>query len=80
MITQGIELNNQEWEELLPKVDELLRQSPEFTSPTYSLQGLKSVNDLWILVKPTQPEFIELLQPLNLNWQEVEILINDELV
>ena len=79
MITQGIELNNQEWQQLLPQVDELLRQSPEFTSPTYSLQGLKSVNDLWILVKPTQTEFIELLQPLNLNWQEVEIFQPEEL-
>ena len=79
MRTQGIELSNQEWETILPQVDELLSQSTEFTSSTYSLQNLKSVNDLWILVKPTQSEFIELLQPLNLNWQEVEILINDEL-
>lgn len=74
MIIQGVELNNQEWEQLLPKIDNLLMQSNEFTSPTYSLKGLKSVNDLWILVKPTQPEFIELLEPLNINWTEIEIL------
>lgn len=74
MITQGIELNNHEWEELLPQVDELLRQSNEFTSPTYSLKGLKSVNDLWILVKPKQEEFINLLLPLNINWTNVEVL------
>jgi hypothetical protein len=79
MFIKGIELTGEDWDNLLPQIDELLRQSPEFTSPTYSLQGLKSVNDLWILVKPTQPEFIELLKPLNLNWQDVEILINDEL-
>lgn len=78
MITQGIELNNQEWEQLLPQVDELLRKSPEFTSPTYSLKGLKSVNDLWILVKPIQAEFIELLKPLNINWEDIEILQNTE--
>lgn len=77
MIIQGVELNNQEWEELLPQVDNLLRQSPEFTSPTYSLKGVKSVNGLWVLVKPTQTEFIELLQPLNLDWVEVEILQAD---
>ena len=77
MIIQGVELNNQEWEQLLPKIDNLLMQSNEFTSPTYSLKGLKSVNDLWILVKPTQPEFIELLQPLNLEWKKVEIMINE---
>lgn len=77
MIIQGIELTNQEWDVLLPQVDELLSQSTDFTSPTYSLKGLKSVNDLWILVKPTQPEFIELLQPLNLEWKKVEIMINE---
>jgi hypothetical protein len=79
MIIQGVELSNQEWETILPQVDELLRQSPIFTSSTYSLQGLKSTNDLWVLVKPTQPEFIELLQPLNLNWVEVEIIQQGEI-
>jgi len=73
MITLGIELTENEWNALLPEVDDLLKQSSEFTSPTYSLKGLKSVNDLFILVKPTQTEFIELLQPLNLNWIDVEI-------
>ncbi len=77
MIIQGVELNNQEWEQLLPQVDELLRQSPEFTSPTYSLKSLKSINNLWILVKPTQKEFVELLKPLNLKWVDVELKVNE---
>lgn len=79
MIIQGVELNNQEWEQLLPQVDELLRQSPEFTSPTYSLKGVKSVNDLWILVKPKQEEFINLLAKLNLQWAEIEIKKQEEI-
>ena len=78
MIT-GIELNNQQWEELLPQVDELLKQSPEFTSPTYSLKGLKSVNDLFILVKPDKKEFIDLLAKLNLQWAEIEIKKQEEI-
>jgi hypothetical protein len=79
MTTLGIELSEQEWDTLLPQINEILKQSTDFTSPTYSLKGLKSVNDLWILVKPTQTEFIELLQPLNLEWVEVEILQPEEL-
>lgn len=79
MITQGIELNNQEWEQFLPQVDELLRQSPEFTSPTYSLKSLKSVNDLFILVKPDKKEFIDLLAKLNLQWAEIEIKKQEEI-
>lgn len=74
MIVQGIELTENQWDELLPQVDNLLSQSTEFTSPTYSLKGLKSVNDLWILVKPIYSEFITLLEPLNINWTEIEIL------
>lgn len=72
MIVQGIETNN--FDALIIQVDNLLRQSTEFTSPTYQIKELKSVNDLWILVKPTQPEFVELLEPLNINWTEIEIL------
>lgn len=79
MITLGIELTNQEWEQLLPQVDELLRQSPEFTSPTYSLKSLKSVNDLFILVKPDKKEFIDLLAKLNLQWAEIEIKKQEEI-
>ena len=51
MIVQGIELTEQEWDNLLPQVDEILKQSTEF---------------------------IELLQPLNIEWKELEIMINEE--
>lgn len=75
MTTLGIELTEQDWDTLLPQVDNLLKQSTDFTSPTYSLKGLESVNDLWILVKPTQLEFVELLEPLNLKWVDVELKV-----
>lgn len=79
MFIRGIELTSNEWDILLPQVDELLRQSPEFTSPTYSLKSLKSVNDLFILVKPDKKEFIDLLAKLKLQWAEIEIKKQEEI-
>lgn len=76
----GLELNDIDFDNLLVKVDELLKQSKDFTSLSYTGKSLKTVNGLWFFAKPDRNDFIELLKPLNLNWQEVEILIDDELV
>ena len=76
----GLELNDIDFDNLLVKVDELLKQSKEFTSLSYTGKSLKTVNGLWFFAKPDREDFIELLKPLNLNWQELEILIDDELV
>jgi hypothetical protein len=76
----GLELNDIDFDNLLVKVDELLKKSPEFTSLSYTGKSLKTVNGLWFFAKPDREDFIELLKPLNLNWQELEILIDDELV
>jgi len=76
----GLELNDVDFDNLLVKVDELLKQSKEFTSLSYTGKSLKTVNGLWFFAKPDREDFIELLKPLNLNWQELEILIDDELV
>lgn len=77
MTTLGVELTEQNFDELLPQVDELLKQSKDFTSPTYQLKGLKSINNKFILLKPKQAHFCEVL---NFDWQELEILQTDELI
>jgi len=77
MIIKAIELTDNEWDLLLPKIDEILIKNEDFTSPTYSEKGLKSINDLWILVKPERENFVELLTPLNINWTNCEVRIGD---
>ena len=43
------------------------------------MKSLKSVNDLFILVKPDKKEFIDLLAKLNLQWAEIEIKKQEEI-
>lgn len=76
----GIELNDIDFDNLLVKVDELLKQSKEFTSSSYTGKSLKTVNGLWFFAKPDRADFIDLLKPLNIKWVEVELMVNDELV
>ena len=79
MIVKGVELNDVDFDNLLIEVDLILKKSKNFNSPTYTNKVLKSINDLWIFVKPTQLEFIELLQPLNIIWVDCEIKVNTEI-
>lgn len=75
----GLELNDIDFDNLLVKVDELLKQSKDFTSLSYTGKSLKTVNGLWFFAKPDRNDFIELLKPLNIEWVEVELMVNDEL-
>lgn len=76
MIVEGIEILDQNWGSKLKEVNVILSQYEDFTSPTYQLRGLKSINGNWVLIKPIQPHFIE---ALNIKWVDVELMVNDEL-
>ena len=66
----GIEILDEDWISTILEVDTKLKNFKDFTSPTYQLKGLKSVNDKWILLKPKQLHFCEVL---DYDWNEIEI-------
>ena len=66
----GIEIENENWDLTIKSVDNKLSKFKDFTSPTYQLKGIKSINDKWILLKPKQAHFCEVL---DFDWQEYEI-------
>lgn len=70
MIVQGIEISDKDWDSTILEVDTKLKQFKDFTSQTYQLKGLKSINDKWILLKPKQPHFCEVL---DFDWEEIEV-------
>lgn len=74
MIVQGIELTSEEFDLKIKEVDNILNQFDDFTSPTYQIKGLKSVNDLFILIKPIQNHYI---QALRINWVDIELKVNE---
>lgn len=66
----GVEITDKDWNSTILEVDAKLKKFKDFTSPTYQLKGLKSINNKFILLKPKQPHFCEVL---NFDWQEIEI-------
>lgn len=72
----GVEILDKDWNSTISEVDAVLNGFKDFNSPTYQLKGIKSVNDKWILLKPKQAHFCEVL---NFDWKELEILQTDEL-
>lgn len=73
----GVEILEENWNSTILEVDTKLKKFKDFTSQTYQLKGLKSINDKWILLKPKQAHFCEVL---NFDWKELEVLQTDELI
>lgn len=67
----GVEITDKDWNSTILEVDAKLKKFKDFTSPTYQLKGLKSINDKWILLKPKQAHFCEVL---DFDWKEIEVL------
>lgn len=66
----GVEILDKDWNSAILEVDTKLKKFKDFTSPTYQLKGLKSINDKWILLKPKQAHFCEVL---DFDWKEIDI-------
>ena len=72
----GIEILDKDWNSTISEVDTKLKKFKDFTSPTYQLKGIKSINDKWILLKPKQEHFVKVL---DFDWKEYEILQSEEI-
>lgn len=73
----GVEILEENWNSTILEVDAVLKGFEDFNSTTYQHKGIKSINDKWILLKPKQAHFCEVL---NFDWKELEILQTDELI
>ena len=73
----GVEILDKDWNSTISEVDAVLKGFEDFNSPTYQHKGIKSINDKWILLKPKQAHFCEVLY---FDWKELEILQTDELI
>ena len=76
MVTiRAIELTKEQFQEKEKAVTTLLKPLNGFSSPSYQLKGIETVNDLFLLLEPKELKFKEVIKDLNIEFQDLNINI-----
>lgn len=69
---RAIELTQEQFEINEKVITDLLKPLNEFTSPTYQLNGIETINGKVLLLEPKQQVFIDAISGLNIAFTDVD--------
>ena len=69
---RAIELTKTQFKAKEKAITDILLPLDEFTSPTYQLDGLPTVNNKVLLLEPKQPLFIKSIESLNIEFKDLD--------
>ena len=78
---RAIELTKEQFQEKEKAITTLLKPLKGFSSPTYQLKGIETVNDLFLLLEPKEQEFKGVVKELNIEFKDLntDIIKRDEI-
>jgi hypothetical protein len=69
---RAIELTNTQFTLREQDITALLKPLKEFTSPTYQLNGIETINGKLLLLEPKQQVFIDAISSLNIPFTDID--------
>ena len=69
---RAIELTNTQFATKEKEITDLLKPLNEFTSPTFQLNGIETVNGKVLLLEPKQQIFIDAIRSLNIPFTNID--------
>ncbi len=69
---RGIELTENKFTLIEQDITAILKPLREFNSPTYQLNGIKTINDKVLLLEPKQQIFIDAITSLGIAFEDLD--------